>query len=342
MDYKTLFTILAQQNGVYILVKDNQDNIIFVSDERARQIEAQRKKEIREQYIHSLNAWYDIQVEKDEVSGYTIETYYSIDLYIQLLKEADVHFIVRNDSGEILFWSDDFSKIVSETIDSSKQTQYIESLGKWIRCKQETATLGTNRLYQVECYTEVTEFIEENKELKIDELTGLYNRHGIVEQLKQMIENMSTNKFIVIIGDIDYFKLINDQYGHSIGDMVLKSVGEILNQTVENGFCGRYGGEEFLIILDSDNMDEAFQNVERIRKTLEQTKFHIENKEIHITMSFGISKYNKLECDQKENHMCISKMVRNADIALMASKQTGRNKTRIYNESMIQNPLEDN
>lgn len=342
MDYKTLFTILAQQNGVYILVKDAQDNIVFVSDEKAKQIESQRKKDVREQYIHSLDAWYDVQVEKDEISGYTIETYYSIDLYIQLLKEADIHFVVKNDFGKILFCSDDFSKTISETIDPSKKIQYVDSVGKWIRCKQEKATLGKNRPYNLECYTEVTELVEENNELKIDELTGLYNRHGIIEQLKKLVEQTHTNEFVVIIGDIDYFKLINDQYGHTVGDIVLKSVGSILNKTVQNGFCGRYGGEEFLIVLNSDDIEEAFKHVEQIRKTLEQTKFHIQDKEIHITMSFGISKYNKLECNQKDNQMCISKMIQKSDIALMASKQTGRNKTLIYNDNMIKNPLEDN
>lgn len=334
MDYKTLFTILGQQNGVYILVKDNQGKIIFISDEKARKIEMYRNENQREQFIPTLNTWYDVQIKKDETTGYTIETYYCIDFYMRLIKEANLHFVVKNEEGKILFCSDDISKKICDVIDPNKKTQYIESLGKWIRCEQGKATLESNLVYYLERYVEVTEYVEENKELKVDVLTGLYNRHGIMEQL-HLLSDTNRKEFVVVIGDIDHFKSINDQYGHSIGDIVLKSVGSILNETVENGFCGRYGGEEFLIVLDTDDLEDSFETIEKIRKKIEQTEFIADDKTIHLTMSFGISKYNKDNCT-KEKSLCISNIIETADIALLESKQSGRNKTLIYNETMLE------
>ena len=163
---------------------------------------------------------------------------------------------------------------------------------------------------------------EVNKTLKrkadFDELTSLYNRYGLNELLS---ERKSENKsFYIAITDIDFFKKINDTYGHNAGDEVLKKLSSKLVELNKHSIVvGRWGGEEFLIIGDSSLGHQEFKMVlENFRSNIEKKAFNVNGKKINVTVSIGIAKFN--------NKSSIEDNIKEADINLYKAKEIGRNK----------------
>jgi len=161
-----------------------------------------------------------------------------------------------------------------------------------------------------------------NKSIK-DELTQLYNnsyyRYVLEKEKKLAIEYDKRIGLIII--DIDFFKKINDTYGHKIGDLVLKEVAdEIKNSVSETELVFRYGGEEFVIIISEKNLKEVIEIAEKIRKNIEEKEIQIdENRKIKVTISSGISVY-------KENTENIDDLFIVADKKLYKAKKEGRNR----------------
>lgn len=165
--------------------------------------------------------------------------------------------------------------------------------------------------------------LEKDKQLleeisSTDQLTGLHNRYQIreifdfeVAQSKRYGTNLS-----IIMMDIDYFKQINDTYGHVVGDQFLKDIAYILKNTLrEAELIVRWGGEEFLIIVPKANLERVREIAERLRTTIEQNEFQNVG---YRTASFGITTFN-------ENDSLDSMIIR-ADNALYTVKENGRNK----------------
>lgn len=149
------------------------------------------------------------------------------------------------------------------------------------------------------------------KEIYIDSLTKLKNRRAI--------ENISDYDSI-IIGDIDYFKNINDTYGHLKGDEVLIAISEVLNSYVrETDIVCRWGGEEFVIVLKNCSNEDAYKKALVLKEKVAQLK---EKFGFEITMSFGVSNY----LFEKP----VKKAIDEADKALYKSKQNGRNRVTMY------------
>lgn len=159
-----------------------------------------------------------------------------------------------------------------------------------------------------------------------DELTGLYNRRFINERLDVEIIRAKTNNqsISLIMADIDYFKKVNDKYGHLAGDEVLIQFAKILKKSIrkETDWAARYGGEEFLICINNVYPNKVYDLAERIRKKIENTTIKYEDKEIKITASFGIAVLN-------ENISTGIDLVKKADEKLYTAKIEGRNKVVI-------------
>lgn len=157
-----------------------------------------------------------------------------------------------------------------------------------------------------------------------DSLTGLYNRRAILKFAEiEMNKFLRYNRtFSVIILDIDFFKDINDQYGHDAGDFALKEITkEILELSRDMDFVGRYGGEEFLIILPETNLHGAFSFAERMRKSISDRVFEFDRYQNKIiTISCGVA-------DSKSSDKIIDEIIKRADIALYRAKEHGRNRT---------------
>ncbi len=188
------------------------------------------------------------------------------------------------------------------------------------------------------------------QQAEYDGLTGLYNSRKIKIELGRVLKRLERKPSLsasIAMGDIDFFKKINDTYGHIQGDLVLKSVGNILSSSMREYFdtAGRYGGEEFLLILDEIEGDQAVQIVERIREKIAATQFAqvnksgkiIENQFINITMSFGVTQLNPCvgKGDNKASDFeTLIKHIGRADTALYTSKENGRNQTTLYKEKI--------
>lgn len=172
---------------------------------------------------------------------------------------------------------------------------------------------------------EKTEILEDKANK--DPLTGLYNKGYILEQLKYYFNlyTSTAKPFSIIMLDIDYFKKVNDIYGHLCGDYVLKKLASIfLEQTRSFNITGRYGGEEFIILAPGSNASSAFDFAERLRTLIETIQFSYEGKNFKITISAGIAELNP-KVKKPET------LIKNADIALYQAKNSGRNKCVIYN-----------
>ncbi|VAX07775.1 diguanylate cyclase/phosphodiesterase (GGDEF & EAL domains) with PAS/PAC sensor(s) [hydrothermal vent metagenome] len=169
-----------------------------------------------------------------------------------------------------------------------------------------------------------------------DSLTNLFNRREFMVRIEQELlrSRHSKKPFSVIMADIDHFKDINDSYGHPTGDMVLTELAQIfLNITRDIDIVARFGGEEFIFLLPGIEGDIALQIAERIRKTVEQLQLRGSDKKlIDVRISMGISCYPK--CAQDEDNL-----VKNADAALYAAKNRGRNQTVLFSDIATQNNL---
>jgi diguanylate cyclase (GGDEF)-like protein len=156
-----------------------------------------------------------------------------------------------------------------------------------------------------------------------DPLTKLNNRK-FLEEVEQLVK-YGNEKYEVIFCDIDFFKKVNDTYGHNVGDEVLKITGQKLKSNFKSNkdHIIRYGGEEFIILLSSSsNNNEAITHrIENLRKSIEETILQIEDQEIKFTMSFGICFCNSNKSFQDQ--------IKAADEALYFSKKNGRNRVTI-------------
>jgi diguanylate cyclase (GGDEF)-like protein len=154
-----------------------------------------------------------------------------------------------------------------------------------------------------------------------DELTGIYNRRQLLKTMEEARNRAqrNTDTFCLSLIDIDHFKHINDTYGHSIGDEVLKRLAAIIQLKVRKTDCfGRYGGEEFLLILEGSDIDAAVLHSERIREYIENTRFPELPHSQSITISIGVAAYS----DSKN----IQDILDEADVALYKAKREGRNR----------------
>ena len=147
----------------------------------------------------------------------------------------------------------------------------------------------------------------------IDYLTQVQNRRRIMEVLETKIEE---NSFTLIMIDIDFFKQINDKHGHLVGDHVLKEVADFLKQYIHfDDAIGRYGGEEFLIVLNEDNLELVEKFLIKLLKDIAQQHF---NEKIKVTVSIGVTKSRKDDS--------IESLIERADKALYKAKEGGRNR----------------
>ena len=165
-----------------------------------------------------------------------------------------------------------------------------------------------------------------------DGLTGLYTRTHFIERLQEEIERAKTNAIpiTVAIMDIDYFKKVNDTYGHLAGDTFLKQLSNILRRRFRAvDVLSRYGGEEFAVLMCHTNINESYKILEEVRKMVEEEKFFMPIEsyrpiQIKKTISIGIA--------QLSNEQTPDEIIKKADDALYKAKKQGRNQTCIYKE----------
>lgn len=200
--------------------------------------------------------------------------------------------------------------VARSTLDSLSKRDiiYLEQL-----TKQASATIN-----RANSYSKVLQYAT------LDALTNLNNRRQFEIRLGQEIATTKrqNNPLCAMMIDIDYFKKVNDTYGHASGDTVLKTVANIIKEHLrESDIPSRYGGEEFAILLPFTNIDEAQVVGERLRKAVEKQIIILGEQEIKVTISMGISEFKQDESGEQ--------LFERADKALYDAKESGRNRVKI-------------
>lgn len=163
-----------------------------------------------------------------------------------------------------------------------------------------------------------------NKKLEVlagtDPLTGLLNRRRILEEIQNhMVQyQRDGNPFVLILGDIDGFKPFNDRHGHDCGDFILTSVSALMKKALrKNDHIARWGGEEFMLLLPETSLENGKAVAEKLRETILRNSFEYEGENLSITITFGISEYEK--------NLSASTLIKRADQSLYQGKLSGKN-----------------
>lgn len=160
-----------------------------------------------------------------------------------------------------------------------------------------------------------------NNRIQLDGLTGIANRRTFDLMIRDLMDH--NIPFTMIMIDIDYFKKVNDTYGHLVGDDTLKFLSAMLDSlSSEDNLCFRYGGEEFCILVKDKSEQEAWNIAEQLRKQVANTQSPIGSP---ITISLGVA--SSLDKDERPEEI-----IKRADCSLFQSKNNGRNRTTVYNE----------
>jgi len=226
---------------------------------------------------------------------------------------------VRNELTNINLQADSFEMIQTKLLSITDSLEY------------ETRTLNDKMLENQKIIRNLkirNEKLEKalvlvKKESKKDFLTNLASRRALDEELKKIESGYKRYKidYSVCFVDIDHFKMVNDTYGHDAGDIVLAALGKILKKfTRESDFVGRYGGEEFLMVLPNTHLQNAVEFANKIKDIIANFKFLYKNDRIDVKVSIGVS--------ERKNNKSLEETIKKADNMLYKAKQNGRN--RVY------------
>lgn len=164
-------------------------------------------------------------------------------------------------------------------------------------------------------------------EAETDYLSGILNRRAFMHYMNEKKQGVggSGESGVIVMADIDKFKFINDEYGHDVGDLVIKEMASLFQKSLrENDLCARMGGEEFALFISNANKDSAFAVIDRIRENVSHAKVSVGGVSIGFTASFGYTELSKTKP--------LTVALREADHAMYKSKQSGRNRVSAYQD----------
>lgn len=218
----------------------------------------------------------------------------------------------------------DLKQSVSSKLDtiSSHIKIYRETESQRIMESQDQVKSMHTRMQALENESETLKkvVIEKNKQAMFDTLTGIPNRLSYDKKIEEEVSRWKrfSNPLSLAIWDIDFFKKVNDTYGHKAGDKVLRTVAQLLYKRIRStDFLARYGGEEFVMLLPGTKQEETLRLVNDLRQQVESCGFHNHGQSVTITVSCGISSFSEGDT--------ISQVFDRADKALYKAKENGRN-----------------
>ena len=239
---------------------------------------------------------------------------------------SDKEFSLYAEEEKIISRANEFIGLEDINNVQQLQTEYKSLLDNYKKLfKQSKRLIRMSDKMEAELAITKAELEKYSKKLQMqattDTLTGLANRRKITELLKEEIKKLeedNNNNFNIIMLDIDFFKKVNDNYGHPMGDEVIKKVSNHMQDKVgSDGVVGRFGGEEFLTILYNNNIQEAALLANQIRSDIESKKIEFEGKQISVTVSMGIA------CSAETG--VYQELLNKADERLYKAKESGRN-----------------
>ncbi len=326
-------------NASITLVEDTNTEILVVirNINKFKEIEFQLEKERKrlENIIDSNNigTWeWNVQTGETifnerwaEIVGYTLDELkpINIDTWLKLIHPEDVEKSTNTLNAHFRGESNQYE---CEVRMKHKKGNWVWVLDKG---KALSFTPKGEALIMFGTHTDITErkaFEREIIEISIrDPLTNIYNRRHIFSRLNEIKAKYERNKmdFSIAILDIDYFKRVNDNFGHLAGDFVLQEFTKILDKNIRLfDLLGRFGGEEFIIIMLNCQKDTASLRIEDILKIIRNTNFIYRNQRINFTFSAGISD----SCDKEFENLNLDRLIDSADKKLYLAKKLGRNR----------------
>lgn len=166
-----------------------------------------------------------------------------------------------------------------------------------------------------------------NEMAQTDELTQLHNRRHFMHAVGHLIQACChESTAALLIFDVDRFKVINDTYGHDVGDRVLRSIAEVSQREMRQGdILARFGGEEFIVFLPHTTKQDALKIAERLRQKLSQQGISLQDQELHFSVSVGVAELGVAQCN-------LEPLIKQADLALYTAKHQGRNCVMHYDD----------
>lgn len=254
-----------------------------------------------------------------EQIGYTLEDIPDMDAWFKTVYPEP---LVRQ--AMIEGWANIVESSINAGIDTAEmQARILCRNGeyRWFLITAQIATENQSELHIVTMRDihDLQLLIDENQTLSnTDVLTGLANRRKAEAVLENALSTAKGTELCLLMCDVDYFKAINDTFGHLCGDDVLVQVARLLEGLRQPAACiARWGGEEFLIVLQGCSLDEAHQIAEQLRLDLATTDFFYHNQQLNLTMSFG--------CICVQDNESLRSALFRVDSALYNAKSAGRN-----------------
>ena len=239
---------------------------------------------------------------------------------------------MRTDEGKELFYK---IKLLEKKNDNIFFNPYTKQVFEFTEKRMHI----DNKDYVVTRLLDITKYKKMENEYILDETTGLYLRKKLLKSLNDYLITAARDEesFSLTMLDIDYFKKINDTYGHQYGDICLNHLSRILHNMVnnnpeKNGILGRFGGEEFIFTINNTDYEYSQYRNEVIRETIQKGMKNVEGIDVNLTCSFGSVFVDKNEIKYTDTSSMpdvrnkIDSIIKEADKNLYESKKTGRNK----------------
>ncbi|THB67745.1 MAG: GGDEF domain-containing protein [Gammaproteobacteria bacterium] len=238
----------------------------------------------------------------------------SVEIIRQNISQAkDISTLKESIQSQLIMIVDNVDDFCSAQAEKQSETNArIEVLKKRLLETEEESALLRERL------------VVQRAHAQLDPLTKLPNRQAYDHQLNSEFSRWQRygKPLTLIIADIDFFKKINDNFGHAAGDKVLKTVARVLQANLrETDFIARFGGEEFVIIMPETTGEDASKVADKLRVTVNDCPFHSNNEKVPVTISFGVAEFKKEDSCEA--------VFDKADKALYKSKENGRNQVSL-------------
>jgi len=305
-----------------LVIIDTQGRIVFVNDAFKEKVHLSEDRLMGKQLSHL--SWEDENEEKilGEHSlpwNYLLETKEIPDTKTFRMKTEQDTILTLDISVAPIKVANQKLKGVIVTIDDvttlERKNKELNHILERLKTSQEEIERQNGKLLQLSTH---------------DPLTNLLNRRALFQSLHQLLREAREQERALscVILDIDFFKSVNDTYGHSVGDKVIRTFADILQSEVsQDHLVSRYGGEEFVIVFPNTHLNKAVERAEQIRVAVENYDFGKINEGLNVTSSFGVA------CTEEYQVWEADKLIDLADKALYTAKQTGRNRVIAYNEN---------
>lgn len=201
-------------------------------------------------------------------------------------------------------------------------TTYASQIGSTF----EAVVLSWGLAYQIQTIRKEKEIavalMKETRRLAdMDDLTGLYNRRYVIRAFEEAAASAGDKPISLMMLDLDHFKKVNDTFGHDAGDLVLQKLSSVLEECFRpSDIIGRFGGEEFMVLLKNTNAEQARSAAEYVLKSIREMRFIINDQTLACTVSLGVAQWNEAEHEEFKD------LLRRADQAMYQAKRTGRNR----------------